>query len=576
MVRKKTILIGLLILSLVLCISLLLYFEIFWLTVYYIISGMLFVGNFIFEIITNPFVYPVLYWITYISALAAIITLIGTLLWYFRARKKFSSPMKRSKITSVGITTLAIIAVGIIQVVLSIFNRDLLYVISFYLFIGSLIFLGIRTFVNVSSSLAYRSRVKPAEEGARVSIIVPAYNEEKVIEKTINSLINLTYDSKEVIIVDDGSKDDTLKIVQRIAGQSPIRVFSKPNGGKWSALNEGIKHSKGEIIVCIDADTILDKGAIQRLLPHFDDPKIGAIAGNVKVGNRKKILTKLQALEYVSSINIQRRSESFFKKITVVPGPLGAFRKSVIEEVGMYDGNTYAEDAELTLRILKAGYEIKYEPRAIGYTEAPETVTDLAKQRYRWYRGLLQAMTKHKDMLFNSKYGSTGWFMIPWIFFNGVIFPWYTFFTLIWLLTLMFNPFSGFVIYRPNPRGPPEEPPGQGDGGPGNGGGGPGNGGGGPGNGGGGPGNGGGGPGESVNPSQAGPPGQELVITINFFQAIPVIYIFWFFVFILLEIAVALYAISTDVKEKPRLVLYVVFYKLFYGYLIHTIRLLSQ
>ncbi|MFX1486099.1 MAG: glycosyltransferase family 2 protein, partial [Promethearchaeota archaeon] len=233
MVRKRTILLGLVIFSLILLISLLIYYEVLWLAVYYIISGMLFVGNLIFEVISNPFVYPVLYWITYISALAAVATLIGTLLWYSKARKKFSSPMKRSKITSVGITVLAIVAVGIIQVVLSIFNRELLYVISFYLFIGSLVFLGVRTFVNVSASLAYRSRVKPVAEGPRVSIIVPAYNEEKVIEKTINSLTNLTYNSKEIIVIDDGSKDSTLKIAQKMAVHNPVKVFSKPNGGKW-------------------------------------------------------------------------------------------------------------------------------------------------------------------------------------------------------------------------------------------------------------------------------------------------------------------------------------------------------
>ncbi|MHA2253958.1 MAG: glycosyltransferase family 2 protein, partial [Candidatus Kariarchaeaceae archaeon] len=339
----------------------------------------------------------------------------------------------------------------------------------------------------------------------------------------------------EIIIIDDGSKDNTLEIAKSMEEQHPISVISKPNGGKWSALNSGIGQAKGEIVVCIDADTILKRNAIELLIRHFNEDKIAAVAGNVKVGNRNKFLTKFQAFEYISGLNIQRRSEAYFQKITVVPGPLGAFRKSILEKIGYYTGDTFAEDADLTLKILKAGYKITYEPRSIGYTEAPSTLLDVAKQRYRWYRGLLQAMNKHKNMIFNPKYGSTGFFMIPWMFFNGIIFSWFSFFTILWLFCLMFNPISGFVIYQPNPTL------------------------------------------TDLNQSLAASQSSfEAIITINYVLAIPLIYIAWFFIFLILEIVVGIYAVLVDIEEKPQLILNIIGYNLFYAYVIDTIRILSQ
>jgi poly-beta-1,6 N-acetyl-D-glucosamine synthase len=387
---------------------------------------------------------------------------------------------------------------------LSLFAQELLHQLTSILFITLSVLFGFRTFVNLSTSLLFRPNIKEYGTMPSVSIIIPAYNEGKVIEKTIRSVLGLSYSQKEIIVVDDGSTDDTLKIAKLMEINNPIRVISKrKNSGKWLALNKGIESSKSDIIVCIDADTVLDKNAIQPLVNHFIDSKVGAVAGNVKVGNRDKILTKLQALEYISNLNIQRRSEGFFRKVTVVPGPLGAFRKSIIKEVGFYTGDTFAEDADLTIKILRAGYKIKYEPKSIGYTEAPLSIFDLAKQRYRWYRGLLQVIIKHKGMFFNPKYGTTGLFMIPWVSLNGLIFSWFNFFASVWIFMLIFNPFSGFLIYIR-------------------------------------------------------------------------IYFFWFFFFLIIEIAISTYAIYVDVREKPKILFYIIAYKLFYGYMTNTIRILSQ
>lgn len=481
----------------------------------------------IFDFLSQPYVFPILYWITYIFAVLAMLSVIFSFIWYSRARKRFSSPMKKSKISSFVIVLLIIIIVGTSQLLLSVFNEDLLFKVSSILLTISLVFQGLRTFTNISFSSLYKSRNKAQTVTNKplVSLIVPAYNEAKVISKTINSLLQLSYEPKEIIIIDDGSKDDTLKEAQKIAKKAPIRVISKPNGGKWSALNKGIEEAKGEIVVCIDADTTLEKNAIEPLLPYFDNSKVAAVAGNIKVGNRRSSLTKLQALEYILEINLQRRSESTISRITVVPGPLGAFRKSILEEVGMYSGDTFAEDADLTLNIVKAGYKIKFEKKAIGYTEAPTTLLDLGKQRYRWYRGQLQVMKKNVKAFFK----------VPWIYFNGIFLTWFSFIALLWLLMLMLNPFSSFVIYKPvsllpGARGRPD--------------------------------------------SGSFPPQRPLAV--SFFETIPVIYIFWFCVFLLIEILVAIYALGIDVKEKPKLALNVFLYKIFFMYLLDIIKIFSH
>jgi poly-beta-1,6 N-acetyl-D-glucosamine synthase len=377
-----------------------------------------------------------------------------------------------------------------------------------------------------------------------VTVIVPAYNEERAIGKTIEALLRLSYVNKEIIVIDDGSTDRTLEVAKSHVKDDSVKVISKPNGGKWDALNAGIRRAKGEFVVCIDADTHLDQNAIQHLTKHFRDPKIAAVAGNVKVGNRSGALTKLQALEYVVGINLHRRSEAHFQNVTVVPGPIGAFRASVLKEIGLFEGDTFAEDADITFRILKAGYKTVFEARAFGYTEAPKSMTSLAKQRYRWYRGTLQVLSKHKDMVFNTKYGRAGTFVMPWRIFNGIIYPWFMFFTLMWLLVFCFNPISPYTIYQPRiGGGPPEWAPGQSSSN--------------------------GGPGRPNGTTQIG-------IAIDFFQAIPYIYVFWFLAFVVLEVAVAAYAISLDIREKKSLLLYTVLHRLSFLYILDIIRMLSQ
>ncbi|MGB1656653.1 MAG: glycosyltransferase family 2 protein [Longimicrobiales bacterium] len=234
-----------------------------------------------------------------------------------------------------------------------------------------------------------------------ISILVPAYNEGRVLERALTSLMQLEYPEYEVLIIDDGSTDDTLEIAIGWEGQrgpGHFRVITKPNGGKASALNAGIAHSLHPLIMCMDADSSLEPRALLTAARHFSDPAVGAVAGNVKVENRGRILTRLQALEYIEGLNMPRRAQGFISAVNIVPGPVGLFRREALEEIGGYDTDTFAEDADLTLKIMEIGWRVEYEDQSIAWTEAPETWRDLTQQRYRWTRGILQAIRKRKGI----------------------------------------------------------------------------------------------------------------------------------------------------------------------------------
>ncbi|HYV24848.1 MAG TPA: glycosyltransferase [Pyrinomonadaceae bacterium] len=274
-----------------------------------------------------------------------------------------------------------------------------------------------------------RSRKREREHSGEayepfVSIIVPAYNEEFVIEATIRSLLNSDYDNVEIIVVDDGSKDRTSDVVREQFGDEPlIRLFTVPNAGKAAALNIGLRHAKGDIIVALDADTQFPADTIRALARRFVDPTMGAVAGNAKVGNRINIVTRWQALEYITSQNMDRRAFASLNCITVVPGAVGAWRRELIEECGGFSEHTLAEDQDLTLQIRKRGYRIGYEEKAIGWTEAPQNLRMLAKQRFRWAYGTLQCLWKHRDALFRPKYGALGFVAMPNVWIFQIIFP---------------------------------------------------------------------------------------------------------------------------------------------------------
>jgi cellulose synthase/poly-beta-1,6-N-acetylglucosamine synthase-like glycosyltransferase len=270
---------------------------------------------------------------------------------------------------------------------------------------------------------------------AFVSIIIPCYNEELTLSHCVESMISQTYDKYEIIIVDDGSKDRTLEVARSFLHYKNVVVLTKPNGGKASALNFGTKHSKGSVLVCVDADSIFLKDTLSKLMKPFSDPKTAAVAGNVKVVNRKKVLLKNQALEYIIGLNLHRRMFTNLNCVPVIPGAIGAFRKDVVLEVGGYSLDTMVEDMDITMAISKRGYKIEYTGEAIAYTEAPESYKDFYKQRYRWTYGTFEIVNKYKDILFSHKSGKE----------LGVVGLPFTIYTLFMNIALMFV-FSYLVI----------------------------------------------------------------------------------------------------------------------------------
>ena len=252
-----------------------------------------------------------------------------------------------------------------------------------------------------------------------VSVVIAAYNEAKVIKKTIDAVLQNNYPNIEIIVVDDGSVDNTFEVVAENFGSNKypaIKCIKQENHGKAIALNHGIEYATGEILVCLDADTIFNNDTIHLLVRHFKDPKIGAVAGNVTVGNRINIITYWQSIEYITSQNLDRRAYASLNAVTVVPGAVGAWRRSVVEAAGGYSNDTFAEDMDLTWRIRKMGYIIDTDSVAKGWTETPDTIRTLFKQRFRWTFGTLQCLWKHRNML--GKYGWFGRLMLPslWLF----------------------------------------------------------------------------------------------------------------------------------------------------------------
>lgn len=250
-----------------------------------------------------------------------------------------------------------------------------------------------------------------------VSVIVPAYNEEVNAVSSLKNLLELDYPNFNVIFVDDGSTDETYKrVCDALGDNSRIKILTKPNAGKASALNYGIAHTDADYVVCIDADTKLRHDAVSLLMLHFmqdKEGKVGAVAGNVKVGNCRNILTKWQAIEYTTSQNFDRMAYSNINAITVVPGAIGAFRREAIEKAGGLTTDTLAEDCDLTIRIIMAGFVIENENRAVAMTEAPEKLKQFIKQRTRWCFGVMQTFWKHRNGLMAKKYKGLGLWALP-------------------------------------------------------------------------------------------------------------------------------------------------------------------
>ncbi len=287
---------------------------------------------------------------------------------------------------------------------------------------GRLVIIGLFAILD---RLRKRRNYAGPEYAPRVAVLVPAYNEETVIARTIRSVLASTYTNLRVIVIDDGSTDSTFEVARqaypREIASGRLTVLTKQNAGKAEALNFALDHFDEEIYVGIDADTVIAKDAIALLVPHFANPGIGAVAGNAKVGNRVNLWTKWQALEYITSQNFERRALDLFNVVMVVPGAIGAWRTDAVKTAEGYHSNTVAEDADLTMNLLEQGYCVIYEDRALAFTEAPVNVDGLMRQRFRWSFGILQAVFKHRGAI--TKHRAMGLFALPNILIFQILLP---------------------------------------------------------------------------------------------------------------------------------------------------------
>jgi cellulose synthase/poly-beta-1,6-N-acetylglucosamine synthase-like glycosyltransferase len=228
-------------------------------------------------------------------------------------------------------------------------------------------------------------------------------------------MLSLNYPCYEVIVIDDGSSDNTFKEASKYS-EKGVKVIRQKNSGKPGAVNTGIKNASGEVVITVDADSKLHPDALTWICRRFSsNPRLGAVAGNVKIDRPTGLLKTLQSLEYTMSINLGRKSQSMLHCVMIVPGAIAALKTRVLQEVGYFPTDTFAEDFDITMKILKAGYHVEYESRAIAFTQAPETVEDFLKQRRRWYRGMTQVLSKYQGMYFNPKYGTAGIFGVPYM-----------------------------------------------------------------------------------------------------------------------------------------------------------------
>lgn len=282
--------------------------------------------------------------------------------------------------------------------------------------------LGIARAVIMAGLAWWQSRSPRAEPPAfepTVSVIIPAWNEERVIAASVERVLASDYPALQVIVADDGSKDATSAVVARHFGHDPrVTLLTLANGGKASALNRALRHATGEVVIALDADTQFEPLTIRRLARWFADPRIGAVAGDARVGNRVNLVTRWQAVEYITAQNLERRALAGFDAMTVVPGAVGAWRRAALDSVGGYPENTLAEDQDLTIAIQRKGWRVTYDPRAVAWTEAPHTFRALARQRYRWAFGTLQCLWKHRKVITSRKPAGLGLVGLPqaWLF----------------------------------------------------------------------------------------------------------------------------------------------------------------
>ncbi len=282
----------------------------------------------------------------------------------------------------------------------------------------------IKGFVLLFSQTSSPSTLNLHERRPKVSIIIPAHNEGEYIENTLASVLEDPYPNKEVILVDDGSTDDTYVKAMIYSNRSELKVIrrEKASGTKARAVNYGFVFTKGDVVIVIDGDTLIERGAIEKIIaPLSKDADVVAVSGNVRVVNKVNLLTKLQAYEYLCSMELGRRWQSLFSGILVIPGAFGAFRREVFESLGRMHPDTITEDFDLTIMMQKVRKRLVFSPEAVAWTHAPESWKGWVRQRIRWAVGQIQVYRKHLNILFRRRFGLFGSFIVPNSIFMDIV-----------------------------------------------------------------------------------------------------------------------------------------------------------
>ncbi|MGY1749266.1 bifunctional polysaccharide deacetylase/glycosyltransferase family 2 protein [Modestobacter sp. SYSU DS0511] len=283
----------------------------------------------------------------------------------------------------------------------------------FVLALVSMIGMGL---VNLALALVRARRGPPVTaDTPPVAVLIAAYNEEVVIGRTLEHVLRSSYPVEQVIVVDDGSTDATAEKVREVAARDPrVRLIRQANAGKWAALNTGFAAVTQPFVVTLDADTLFVPSTITHLMSRFHSPAVGAVAGVIKVGNHaRNVLTRWQALEYLTQIGVDRAAAAALNAVMVVPGACAAWRTSAVQQAGGYCDATLAEDCDLTLMLHQHGWRVEQADQAVAWTEAPETVDALLRQRVRWMYGTLQALWRHRNMMLRPRYGWLGMLVMP-------------------------------------------------------------------------------------------------------------------------------------------------------------------
>ena len=294
-----------------------------------------------------------------------------------------------------------------------------LFIGAIALGVARLLLLGV---LAVAHRVTVGRRTPPMPDpatGPFVSVLIPCFNEAKVVESSVRRILASHWPRMEVLVLDDGSTDGTGDVVRRAFADDPrVTLMAFENGGKARALNRGLARSRGEVVVALDADTLFPPDTLAKLARWFVDPRVGAVAGNALVGNRRNLITRWQALEYVTAQNLERRALAALGAVTVVPGAVGAWRREALATLGGYPADTLAEDQDLTIAVQRAGWRVEFDPDARAYTEAPDTVGGLLTQRFRWSFGTLQCIWKHRPALFDVRRPVLGFIALPqiWLF----------------------------------------------------------------------------------------------------------------------------------------------------------------